>query len=68
MLPLPEETGWKKTTKEVGRERGRGREWEPRLMSKSLLPVFSSGSFMVSGLTFKSLIHVEFIFVYGITQ
>ena len=35
-------------------------------MSMSVLPMFSSRSFMVSGLTFKSLIHFEFIFVYGI--
>ena len=28
------------------------------------LPMFSSRSFMVSGLTFRSLIHFEFIFVY----
>ena len=27
--------------------------------------MFSSMSFIVSGLTFKSLIHFEFIFVYG---
>ena len=32
-------------------------------MSKSVLPIFSSRSFMVSGLTYKSLIHLEFIFV-----
>ena len=31
------------------------------------LPMFSSRSFMVSGLTLRSLIHFEFIFVYGIT-
>ena len=35
-----------------------------RLMSKSLLSTFSSRSSMVSGLTFKSLIHFYFIFVY----
>ena len=35
-------------------------------MSSSVLPVFSSKSFMVSGLTFRSLIHFEFIFVYGV--
>ena len=35
-------------------------------MSKSVFPMFSSKSFIVSGLTFKSLIHSEFIFVYGI--
>ena len=36
-------------------------------MSKSVLPMFSSKSFTVSGLTFRSLIHFEFIFVYGET-
>ena len=35
-------------------------------MSSSVLPVFSSKSFIVSGLTFRPLIHVEFIFVYGV--
>ena len=39
-----------------------------RVMSKSLLPMFSSRSFMVSSFTFKSLIHFEFIFVYGIRK
>ena len=33
-----------------------------RFMSKSVLPLFSSRSFIVSGLTFRSLIHFEFIF------
>ena len=33
-------------------------------MSESVLPMFSSRSFIVSGLTFRSLIHLEFIFVY----
>ena len=28
----------------------------------SVLPMFSSRSFMISGLTFRSLIHFEFIF------
>ena len=28
--------------------------------------MFSSKSFTVSGLTFRSLIHFEFIFVYGV--
>ena len=37
-------------------------------MSKSLLPIFSSRSFTVSGLIFKSLIYFEFIFVYGIRK
>ena len=33
-----------------------------RPMSKSILPMFSSRSFIVSGLTFKSLIYFEFFF------
>ena len=35
-------------------------------MSRSVFPVFSSKSFIVSDLTFKSLFHLEFIFVYGV--
>ena len=30
--------------------------------------MFSSKSFIVSGLTFGSLIHLEFIFVYGVRK
>ena len=30
------------------------------------LPMFSSESSIVSGLTFRSLIHFEFIFLYGV--
>ena len=30
--------------------------------------MFSSKSFIVSGLTFRSLIHFEFIFVYGVGE
>ena len=37
-------------------------------MSESVLPMFSSRSFIVSGLTFRSLIHCEFIFVYGVRK
>ena len=37
-------------------------------MSSSVLPMFSSNSFIVSGLTFRSLIHFQFIFVYGIRK
>ena len=37
-------------------------------MSSSVLPVFSSKSFLVSGLTVRSLIHFEFIFVYGVRK
>ena len=35
-----------------------------QFMSKTVLPMFPSKSFMVSGLTFRSLIHFEFIFAY----
>ena len=34
----------------------------------SVLPVLSSKSFIVSGLTFRSLIHFEFIFGYGVRK
>ena len=37
-------------------------------MSSSALPMFSSKSFIVSGLTFRSLIYFEFIFVYGVRK
>ena len=37
-------------------------------MSKSVLPTFSSMSFIVSGLTFRSQIHFKFIFVYGVRE
>ena len=37
-------------------------------MSESVLPMFSSKSFIVSGLMFRSLIHFEFIFVYGVIK
>ena len=37
-------------------------------MSESVLPMFSSRSFIVSGLSFRSLIHFEFIFVYGVRK
>ena len=35
-------------------------------MSESILPMFSSRSFIVSSLMFRSLIHFEFIVLYGI--
>ena len=35
-------------------------------MSSSVLPMFFSKSFIVSGLIFMSLIHFQFIFVYGV--
>jgi len=37
-------------------------------MSKTVFPMFSSKGFIVSGLTFWSLIHFEFIFVYSVRQ
>ena len=37
-------------------------------MMQSVLPMFSSRSLIVSGLTFRSLIHFEFIFVYGVRK
>ena len=39
-----------------------------QFMSKSVLPLFSSKSFIVCSLTFRSLIHFEFIFVYGVSE
>ena len=37
-------------------------------MSNSVLPMFSSKSFIVPDLIFRSLIHFEFIFVYGVRK
>ena len=37
-------------------------------MSESVLPMFSSRSFIISGLTFRSLNHFEFIFVYDVRK
>ena len=37
-------------------------------LCQSVLPMFSSRSFIVSGLTFRSLIHFEFIFVYSVRK
>ena len=37
-------------------------------MSESVLPMFSSSSFIVSGLTFRSLIHFEFIYAYSVRK
>ena len=37
-------------------------------MSSSVLPVFSYKSFIVSSLIFRSLIHFEFTFVYGVRR
>ena len=38
------------------------------ILSESVLSMFSSRSFIVSGLTFRSLIHFEFTFVYGVRK
>ena len=37
-------------------------------MSLCVLPMISSKSFIVSHLTFRSLVHFEFIFVYGVRE
>ena len=37
-----------------------------QFMSKSVLPIFSSKSFTLSGLTCRSLVHFDFILVHGI--
>ena len=37
-------------------------------MSSTVLPMFSSKKFVVSGLTFRSLIHSEFIFVHDVRK
>ena len=37
-------------------------------VAESVLPMFSSRSFIVSGLTFGSLIHFGIIFVYGVRK
>ena len=39
-----------------------------QFISKSVLPMFSSKSFIVPGFTFRSLIHFEFIFVHGVRE
>ena len=44
------------------------RRWVKKGFLLSVLPVFSSESYIVSGLTFRSLIHLEFIFVYGVRE
>ena len=38
-----------------------------RGMSEIFLPMFSSRTFMVLQLIFKSFIHLEFLFVYGVS-
>ena len=44
------------------------RRWVIEDPALSVLPMFSSKSFIFSGLTSRSLIHFEFIFVYGVRK
>ena len=37
-------------------------------MSETILPIFSSKSFIVSGFTFMSFTHFEFVFVYSVWE
>ena len=39
-----------------------------QFLSKSVLPIYSSRSFIVSALTVRSLIHFELIFAYGVRE
>uniref|UniRef100_A0A8D0MVD7 Uncharacterized protein n=1 Tax=Sus scrofa TaxID=9823 RepID=A0A8D0MVD7_PIG len=39
-----------------------------QFMAKSVLPIFSSKSFIICSLRFRSLIHFEFMLVYGIRE
>ena len=47
-------------------------DWSKKIflwfMSKTVLPMSSSRNFMVSILTFRSLIYFKFIFVYGVRE
>uniref|UniRef100_A0A8D1K0P5 Uncharacterized protein n=1 Tax=Sus scrofa TaxID=9823 RepID=A0A8D1K0P5_PIG len=47
---------------------GGGSEKMLLFMSESVWPMFSSKSFIVSGLIFWSLIYFEFIFLYGVRE
>ena len=47
---------------------GRWIKEDPAVIYISILPMFSSRSFIVSGPTCRSLIHFEFIFMYGIKK
>ena len=37
-------------------------------MSENVLPIFSTRNFIVSGFTFRSLIHFEFILLCGVRE
>ena len=41
---------------------------DPAVIYVGMRPMYSSRSFIVSGLTFRSLTHFEFIFVYGVRK
>ena len=45
---------------------GRSNKVLLKFMSEGVLPMFSSRSFIISGLMFRSLIHFQFIFVYSV--
>ena len=47
---------------------GRSKKILLQFVSKSFLPMFFSKSFIVFGLTFRSLIHFEFIFLCGVRK
>ena len=49
-------------------QRGGSEKMLLSFMSESVWPMFSSKSFTVSGLISRPLIHLEFIFVYGIRE
>lgn len=40
----------------------------PNSKSERFSPVVSPGSFMIAGLTVRSVIHLEFIFIHGMWQ
>ena len=52
--------------KEGKREHGGTTQQFLKRLSESVLPMFSCRSFIVFGLTFRSLTHFEFIFVYNV--
>ena len=47
---------------------GESKKISLQFKSESVLPMFSSVSFRVSGLIFRYLIHFEFIFVHGVKK
>ena len=49
-------------------QRGRWKSTLLSFMSKNVLPKFSSKSFIISSLTFKSLIYFVSIFMYGVRK